>query len=216
VTRKRQEAAWYEWVVNARGVLYLDEYVSSNVREKVYLIVNPVLAPVALFSVVCCGGWLASSWFWRAAHAEDVTTDRARSLSQKSLFKGKTVSASRAKPAAEGAVTLARAAAQAKRRQYRGIVAFFLAGYALNLLPYAGVKRCTFIYHYLPSLQFAIILAALSIELLVPQAYGVRALTCILIITASTAALWVYAPWVYALPRTSAQHQALQLMPRWD
>jgi dolichyl-phosphate-mannose--protein O-mannosyl transferase len=47
---------------------------------------------------------------------------------------------------------------------YFCVVTFCVAAYFLNLLPYLGVKRSAFIYHYMPALMYAEILAALTMD----------------------------------------------------
>lgn len=135
-----QEAAWYEWIVNSRGLLYLNEFTLDNngdrLNEKIYLIVNPFLAPLVALTVAVCFFWVCWRLFLSCAGSASVPgkSNGAKSKEEK---------------AAEKALLASFATALARQKKYLGVVVFFLAGYSLNILPYVAVSRCTFIYHYL-------------------------------------------------------------------
>lgn len=185
-TRHSWESKWYEWMYNARGVLYLDETMPEGV-ERIYLIMNPVVCLVALAGMVfCLGALLATPLLLQLCRFEKAAGN-STAASRKSL--------------------------QIQHRA--GIMAFFLFCYIVNLLPYIGITRCTFIYHMLPSLQMATILTAIALDQL-PAKRNVRLLFCVLLITAMCAAFAYWSPWVYALPMPRAEHKKLEWMPRWN
>jgi C-terminal four TMM region of protein-O-mannosyltransferase len=144
-----QEATWYEWVYNARGILYLDEDGGNGTREKVYVVVNPVLAPLAFAAVLACVLWLAVSCGPLGYLRGGVQTQSGKASRRKSsIRKGAARTDASGDEGELDDLGLAPKDWSAKMRE-PSVVAFFVAGYALNLLPYAAVKRCTFVYHYL-------------------------------------------------------------------
>lgn len=205
----------------------------GRVNERIYLIVNPFLAPLVVVTVVVCILWLCSRSPWRTEQYV------ALPLMGKASRGGED----------EADAAISSVAAAAREGRYYGVVAFFLAGYVLNILPYVAVRRCTFIYHYLcanpiawfifvyvlsvhfsnslfflrllfgltcrPSLQHAIILAALAVDVIVPKRKFLRTGVAFTVIAGAVAALSVWLPWVYGLPRSGAEQEALQLMPGW-
>lgn len=203
--RHHWESVPYQWLANSRGLLYYDEAGSgenASSREIIYLLGNPALAPIVLFSLFACVVWMC------------VTIARIITGREGAPYVGTPSKAQHAHELDEDAIFAQTAAASWKRRHV-GVVAFFLVCYGLNLFPYVAVKRCTFIYHYLPALQHGIILCALALQILVPERRYMRAICCVAIMTAVSVALYVYLPWVYALPRTRGEHEALQLIPGW-
>lgn len=194
-SRHHWESAWYEWTLNLRGVLYLDEATEvTDWTEKIYLIVNPFLAPVAVIGVVVCLAWVL------------LCTVRLRSAP------------SRARLARSTATSIEKSRPSSGSRESPGldVVVFFLCGYLMNLLPYAAIKRCTFVYHYLPSLQHAIVLVALALELTTARRSTPRILASFVIMLFAIVAFALYSPWVYALPLSKRAHNVLRRMPRWD
>lgn len=94
--------------------------------------------------------------------------------------------------------------ASANVRSYvaRGI--FFLLGYALNLLPYIAVSRCTFLYHYIPSLFYGELAVANLLNIL-PSRMRWLTSTVLMVFVFSAYVFW--SPWIYGTP-LSAWDQA--------
>lgn len=64
-----------------------------------------------------------------------------------------------------------------RKKEINPLIYLFLLGYFANLLPYVFVERTTFIYHYLPSLIFGILILALLFEQIkIPRALYVVSL----------------------------------------
>jgi dolichyl-phosphate-mannose-protein mannosyltransferase len=83
-----------------------------------------------------------------------------------------------------------------------------LAGYALNLIPYIAVERCTFLYHYVPALFYGELLLANSVNALAPRnQWPVAAL----LIFTFVAAYVRWSPWIYSVPLDLASHNRLAL-----
>ena len=50
------------------------------------------------------------------------------------------------------------------RQRTPKVIYFFFFGYLINLLPFLFIKRVTFLYHYLPSLIFGILISIIVLE----------------------------------------------------
>ena len=98
--------------------------------------------------------------------------------------------------------------------KFAGQAAFCLLGYFLNLLPYLGVARSTFVYHYMPALAFAQILTARVFETLTPVRY--RGVVFRLALLAVVATFVYFSPWIYAFPLQPEAHVRRRWLPRWD
>ena len=98
--------------------------------------------------------------------------------------------------------------------RFAGQATFCLLGYFFNLLPYLGVVRSTFVYHYMPALVFAQILSARVFETLTPVRYRAAAFKVVVLVVAL---VFVYfSPWIYALPMQQEAHARRRWLPRWD
>jgi dolichyl-phosphate-mannose--protein O-mannosyl transferase len=71
-----------------------------------------------------------------------------------------------------------------------------LAGYAINILPFVGVKRVMFLYHYLTALVFAVIILVYLID----RYESKRRLIFGIIVISALAAFIYFAPLSYGLP----------------
>lgn len=167
------QAAWWEWLLDLRGVAYYGKDVRPGYHAQVYLIGNPAV----LWSVLV---WLAVAAAFCFVYVRYRSQLSALNV-QHSMFRQLT---------------------------------FCLAVYCLNLMPYLGVKRSTFIYHYMPALAYAQIVSGRIIDGLVPRKYiAVATKVYLLFILVG----WLYmAPWVYALPLTPDGHERRRIMPRWN
>ena len=107
---------------------------------------------------------------------------------------------------------LALSASSAKK--YMCVVAFGTFAYWLNLLPYLGVKRSAFAYHYMPALMYAELVAPISMD----RVFGARymGLAAKLMLVAFSAGFYYWAPWIYSLPLTAEEHAARRWYRRWD
>lgn len=90
---------------------------------------------------------------------------------------------------------------------------FLFWGWLINLLPYILVDRSAFVYHYLPGLIYAQLLAGVLTDMLPLK---LRIVVLVAVMAATIASFVYYAPWVYCFPITSEQHAARRWMPRWD
>lgn len=183
-TRHPWESKWYEWLYNAKGILYIDDPAPGGRREQIYLIMNPVLTAVSTLGVIACVAFLiALPILLIRSRNRDIHTDAGKERI-------------------------------ARVRRDGGMILFFLFGWITNLMPYIGIKRCTFLYHVLPALQMACILTAIALEQL-PARYFVRHCVCAIIVISMAAAFYRWRPWVYGLHRTPTEIDQLRLLPTW-
>lgn len=91
---------------------------------------------------------------------------------------------------------------------------FCLAVYILNLAPYMGVARSTFIYHYMPALVYGELIVARVLE----QLAGPKsAATMTKLFLAFIGLYWAYyTPWIYGAALTNDGHERRRLVPRWN
>jgi len=85
-----------------------------------------------------------------------------------------------------------------------------LGGYFLNLLPFIGIKRVMFLYHYLTGLIFAILILVYLIE---KQEHSRKIFIGLAI--ASAVAFVYFAPLTYGLPLNSKAYEARVWLPSW-
>jgi dolichyl-phosphate-mannose--protein O-mannosyl transferase len=90
---------------------------------------------------------------------------------------------------------------------------FAVLAVGLNLLPYMGVERSAFIYHYLPGLMYAQLLAGLVLDELSLELGGMIVRGMILLMAIG---LHRYAPWVYAFWRSKEHHDGMRWKPTWN
>lgn len=89
-------------------------------------------------------------------------------------------------------------------------LAILLAGYFLNLLPFIGIKRVMFLYHYLTGLVFAILILVYMIE---KQKHAKKIFIGLTI--ASAVAFIYFAPLTYGLPLSERAYNSRVWLPSW-
>ena len=105
------------------------------------------------------------------------------------------------------------------------IIKILLAGYFLNLLPFIGIKRIMFLYHYLTGLVFAILILVYLIENIQPfdkhfgrelSAERLRARKIFIGLAVASAVAFIYfAPLTYGLPLSPKAYDARIWLPSW-
>ena len=90
------------------------------------------------------------------------------------------------------------------------IIRILLGGYFLNLLPFIGIKRVMFLYHYLTGLIFAILILIYLIE---KQKHARKIFIGLAI--ASVAAFIYFAPLTYGLPLSPKAYETRVWLPSW-
>lgn len=201
-TRHPWESTWREWPLNLRGILYAQEEATaveggpdvSDLSVKVYLIASPF---ISIFVLV------AMAAFVIALLVHLVRLARGG---------GRRGGGAKGSDWAGGPMRDARSSGDVLTFKYVA-GAFFLTGYTLNLLPFMLIKRCTFLYHYIPAYLYGLLATAVGVDLLPPRP---RAAVVLAGGVAATAAFGYWAPWVYGTPLTAAAHQARQWLSRWD
>lgn len=204
-TRHPWESKWYEWLYNARGVLYSDENVEKGLKERIYLIVNPVLSVVTALGVLGSIVYVGFKFFF---WSKSGFSRRKKSTSESS-------SGSEQIKYAEKEDKLREIQGIEIRQRHPDILVLLFVSWCANIFPYIGIKRCTFLYHLLPALQLSSLMTGIMLDH-IPRKFGLRLFVCTFLIATMCAAFYRWRPWVYALPRTEKELAALRLMPRWD
>jgi dolichyl-phosphate-mannose--protein O-mannosyl transferase len=199
-------SSWNEWVNNIRGVSYYGKDAGAGLYSSVYLIGNQALHSAVLFAmaifVVLGVVFLrlrAMNYWGRSTSVTNVTQNTTPYV----LFPP-----SNAIPNPLSHIDLT------MYTKFFAAASYCIAGYILNLIPYIGVARSTFIYHYMPALMYMQILIGLLVEQLGGKKYSpILAKSVLLVI----GLVWLYfTPWIYAIPLTHEGHQRRKWKERWD
>jgi len=105
-----------------------------------------------------------------------------------------------------------------KLRKPDKILIILLSGYALNMLPFIGVKRVMFLYHYLTALIFAIMIFCYLIDKNPFDSIRIRKNSRKIftgIIIAAIAAFLFFAPLTYGLPLSDKAYNARVWFANW-
>lgn len=102
----------------------------------------------------------------------------------------------------------------------RNVVAFLLAGYAINFVPFAFIDRPMFLYHYLIALIFAVLLTCVMLALLFGwqrQKFGAKAAqqTYWLIAAVVVLGFLYFVPLSYGWPLSPSDFDQRMWLPTW-
>ena len=95
------------------------------------------------------------------------------------------------------------------------IALILLGGYTLNLLPFVGIKRVMFLYHYLTGLIFAILILVYLIERQNDSTWLTSKKIFIALIISSAVAFLYFAPLSYGLPLSPEAYNSRVWLPSW-
>lgn len=100
-----------------------------------------------------------------------------------------------------------------KKKRVDKIVLLLLSAYVLNLLPFVGIKRVMFLYHYLTAMIFAVLMLTYIIE----KTYNERRAKIILtgLALVSFASFLYFAPLTYGLNLSSTEYEKRVWLPGW-
>lgn len=97
----------------------------------------------------------------------------------------------------------------------RGITLYIGVNYAVNILPWLGISRCTFFYHYLPAYGFSILALALILETLLDSSRPSHSIIAWTVLTLVAIAFWYWLPVFLGLPLTPRGFALRMLFPSW-
>ncbi|MBD1850391.1 phospholipid carrier-dependent glycosyltransferase [Leptolyngbya sp. GB1-A1] len=97
----------------------------------------------------------------------------------------------------------------------RWIVAYLALSWAANLLPWLSVKRCTFLYHYMPSLIFAILALAFILDRWLQSSVYWRKVTALGVLLTLLIAFIFWMPLYLGLPLTPEAIALRRWFPSW-
>lgn len=99
-----------------------------------------------------------------------------------------------------------------------GMLILLLAGYILNLLPYIGIKRIMFLYHYLSAMVFSVIIFSFLVDkyLFKIKIFKNNSILFLGILIAAGVAMFIYfAPLSYGLPLTTGAYESRVWFESW-
>src|SRR3989344_1229140 len=103
-----------------------------------------------------------------------------------------------------------------KKGKLDKVLAIMLGGYVLNLLPFIGIKRVMFLYHYLTALIFAIMILCYLIDRFGKLTTSKNSRNVFIgIIAAPIAAFIFFAPLSYGLPLSNKDYEARVWFSVW-
>ncbi len=102
-----------------------------------------------------------------------------------------------------------------KEKRSEKILLILLGGYALNLLPFIGIKRVMFLYHYLSGLVFAVLILVYLIDKQDGSTWLTTKKIFMGLVIASVAAFIYFAPLSYGLPLSQKAQDARVWLPSW-
>jgi len=97
-----------------------------------------------------------------------------------------------------------------KKRKLDKVLAILLGGYFINLLPFIGIKRVMFLYHYLTALIFAILILCYLID----ENKNSRKIFTVIVV-AAIAAFIFFSPLSYGLPLSEKAYNARVWFASW-
>eukprot|EP00002_Diphylleia_rotans_P038088 TRINITY_DN8606_c0_g1_i2.p1 TRINITY_DN8606_c0_g1~~TRINITY_DN8606_c0_g1_i2.p1 ORF type:complete len:562 (+),score=86.98 TRINITY_DN8606_c0_g1_i2:62-1747(+) len=93
--------------------------------------------------------------------------------------------------------------------------ALLLGAYIFNWLPFILIARVTFLYHYMPSLYFSILLVGHTLDCFFPKNHPNRVRIFVLVGLIFVGTFLYHSPCVYAFPLTPAQRDARRWFSTW-
>jgi len=198
---------WYSWPTMQRPINCWVAFDSKNkTSSRVYLFGNPfvwwgalaglVLSPLCLF-------------FRRAATSKvaPATADTDKAVTDKAVTEAST--ADDLSDLYENPFDT-----QGSSVHYR-LVQLYM-GYFVSILPFAAVQRACFVYHYIPSLLFAMLLSAFTLDSLTARFhYALRWLLVAVLVAVYAYGFWFWAPIVYGWPLTSEEYESRVWTQTW-
>ncbi|MEX2090880.1 MAG: phospholipid carrier-dependent glycosyltransferase, partial [Candidatus Paceibacterota bacterium] len=102
---------------------------------------------------------------------------------------------------------------KSEKLKFDKILYFLLGGYLLNLLPFIGIGRVMFLYHYMVAMVFAVMMLVYVIE----KIYSERRVKIILtgLVLVSFASFLYFAPLSYGLKLSPKEYEKRVLLPGW-
>ena len=204
-------SSWWEWVLNLRGVAYYGKDLPFTYTAAVYLIGNHaihilVIAGFVLFFVLIGLHLRVRPFAERLMalgklHGESFASSDGYLASPITTARSPITSLSLSDPTIRSL------------NLFFASGAFCVAAYCINLIPYLGVARSTFIYHYMPALIYGELLLARVIEHIAGKHTPIASRVVLLVV----GLVWLhYTPWIYGFPLTNDGHARRRWNPRWD
>jgi len=188
-TAHTYQSYWYTWPVMHRPINSFVKGVGGGTTARVFLMGNPMVWWGALGGLVVSPLCLVLKSWWKRFDEQESVADIP--IGYRSPF-----------------VTLGRSF------QFRMLQLYL--GYVLSLVPYALVARPCFVYHYMPSLLFSILLTAYAFDAVthrLPLIVTWLVVLCLVGIFAWGFYFW--SPIVYGWPLTKTEYESRNWMKSW-
>lgn len=98
---------------------------------------------------------------------------------------------------------------------YTSTIAYLLLNWLGNLIPWIGVERCTFIYHYMESVIFATLAIALLVDRWLHSSQHWHRIVGLTVILAIALAFVFWLPFYLGLPLSPFEVQIRRWLPSW-
>lgn len=177
--RHRWESKWWQWIINKRGLLYHNEPKTGSDDEAFVEKIYLIVNPAV--TVITCVSLLTFVIF---AVVWAIRKWRRKAPVKKSI----------------------------ERRRTEAFIVrgwFLFSGYIFNILPYIEVARCTFLYHYLPALFYAILSVSNLIDVI--PSLKVQRVVFLLLFAFVLTAFIIWKPWIYSSSLFDDGHKWRQL-----
>lgn len=102
---------------------------------------------------------------------------------------------------------------QSEKFKLDKVLVFLLGAYILNLLPFIGIKRVMFLYHYMIAMMFAVLILTYVIEKTYNEHQAKIILTGLILV--SFASFIYFAPLTYGLSLSPAEYEKRVWLPSW-
>ena len=194
---------WYTWPLMLRPIAYF--YQTAHQINNPPPVIGPPTpndAGAVIYDVHAMGNPFL--WWLSTAAIVLVIGLLAQRLWQWLFARSQSTSSSQTNPASGTALNF-----------YDWIALYLVINWGANLLPWIKVTRCVFLYHYMPSLTFAVMTLALVTDRWLSSPLQQRRIIGNTIVLIILAAFFFWLPLYLGLPLSPAELQIRRWLPSW-
>ena len=177
------QSLWYSWPFMIRPIYYWND---DSTGAKIYLLGNPLVYWLSTLAVLLTALFLSLRYFQKWMHR----------YKHSSLYK---------KLSADFTIFTT--------KKSRNIAGILMLGFCANFLPFIGITRSMFVYHYFSGLLFACLILAMLCDQIGDRKNKIAVMTAL---TACIIVSFVYfAPLTYGIPLSKTAFAQRQWLPTW-